>query len=71
MPRGVISYYAAATLPAATTLRSWQQLIARMSQEDVDRGALGRFDQPKLQIRGGGSLSLIGSPRAEEGGAAS
>jgi hypothetical protein len=63
--RGVVSYYAAATLTEATTLHSWLRLIERTSQEDAAKGALTAFHQPILQIDGDGSLPLIGKPMAD------
>lgn len=64
--RGVISYYAAATLAEATTLRSWQQSIEEMIQADAARGRLTPFYQPTLQVTGDGNLPLIGRPTAAE-----
>jgi hypothetical protein len=61
VPRGVVSYYAAATLAEATTLRAWLQLIEERSQTDAANGRLTPFHQPILQITGDGSLPLFGS----------
>jgi hypothetical protein len=60
--RGVVSYYAAATMTRATTLRSWLHLVDEMSQKDLDSGRLTPFYQPILQIGGDGDLPLIGKP---------
>lgn len=60
--RGVVSYYAAATLPEATTLQSWLDLIHETSREDMAEGRLTAFHQPILQITGDGSMPLIGWP---------
>jgi hypothetical protein len=64
--RGVVSYYAAATLASATTPHSWLRSIEKMSQEDMAQGAITRFHLPILQIMGDGNLPLIGrSSRTE------
>jgi hypothetical protein len=58
--RGVISYYAGATLANANDLHSWLQLIEQMSQTDVARGIITPFYQPVLQLTGDTSLALLG-----------
>jgi hypothetical protein len=62
VPRGVLSYYAAATLPKAITFGSWLRLIEHASQGDLASGILTPYHQPALQVLGDGRLALIGSP---------
>lgn len=61
VPRGVISYYAAATLTKANDLSSWLSLIEQMSQEDLATAVITKFYQPVLQIVGDSTLALPGS----------
>lgn len=63
--RGVVSYYAAATLPEATTLQSWLDLIHETSREDVVKGRLNPFHQPTLQLTGDETMPLIGRPSTQ------
>jgi hypothetical protein len=50
--RGIISYYAAQTLPRVTTIESWLELISEFSSSDLRRGSLKPSYQPSLQILG-------------------
>jgi hypothetical protein len=58
--RGVISYYAAHTLPQATTLGSWLRLIETRSGADHREGRLPWVYQPSLQVLGPSSTRLPG-----------
>lgn len=46
--RGVTSYYAARTLPHATTTDNWLARIAALVEADVRSGALPAFKRPDL-----------------------
>jgi hypothetical protein len=60
MRHGVISYYAASTLPCATSAQEWLDLIATASAGDVARGALPPSHLPALQITGDPASALPG-----------
>jgi hypothetical protein len=60
--RGVISYYAAQTLPRATTMESWLQLINESSDSDLNQGRLKRTYKPLLQIHGDQTIMAPGKP---------
>ena len=50
--RGVLSYYATATLPAALSLADWLARIEAHIQQDVEAGHLPVFYRPQLQLLG-------------------
>ena len=50
--RGIISYYAAQTLPVARTMDEWLQEIQRAMSVDLASGVLPRLKQPLLQVLG-------------------
>ena len=58
--RGVISYYATRTLPLASTVASWVQLMDSAAGADLARGRIKLFHQPSLRIIGDGALRLPG-----------
>lgn len=58
--RGVISYYAAQSLPSATTVESWLARIDALIEVDFRRHRLGRLERPPLQVLGNGRASLPG-----------
>jgi hypothetical protein len=60
--RGIISYYAAQSLPQATTLASWLQLIEARASADLGQGRLPWLYQPALQILGSATTKLPGDP---------
>ena len=60
MRHGVISYYAASTLPWATSVQEWLDLIATASAGDVSRGVLPESHLPMLQITGDPTSALPG-----------
>jgi hypothetical protein len=59
--RGVISYYASATLARANDLSSWLARIEQMGQEDLATSVITKFYQPVLQIAGDVNFPLPGS----------
>jgi hypothetical protein len=59
--RGVLSYYAAATLPQARSLGDWMKRIEAMAQQDVDAGILPPLYRPHLQIMGDENTPLPGA----------
>lgn len=63
--RGIVSYYAAATLARATGLASWLDLMHEASRADAARGALPPFYRPALQIAGDRTLPLVGRPEGD------
>ena len=67
--RGVISYYAARTLPLASTVASWVQLIDAAAGADLARGRIKFFHQPSLRIIGDAALRLPGVAAAPGSGA--
>jgi hypothetical protein len=62
LERGVISYYAAKTLPRITTAESWLELISELSSSDLRRGSLKPSYQPSLQILGNQEAIVPGKP---------
>jgi hypothetical protein len=60
--RGVISYYAAQTLPKATTMESWLQSINESSGSDLRQGRLKPSYKPLLQILGDQTIMAPGKP---------
>jgi hypothetical protein len=67
--RGVISYYATRTLPLASTVASWVQLIDAAAGADLARGRIKPFHQPSLRIRGDAARRLPGTATAPGRGA--
>ena len=67
--RGVISYYATRTLPLASTVASWIQLIDAAAGTDLARGRIKLFHQPSLRIIGDAALRLPGMATAPGSGA--
>ena len=59
--RGVITYYAARTLPYAHTVGEWLKAIE--TESDREAGERGALFQLKLQITGDPALPLPGKPR--------
>lgn len=59
--RGVLSYYATATLPAAQTMGDWLAQIQKQVQQDGAMGLLPAFYRPNLHLLGNSDHSL---PRA-------
>lgn len=59
--RGIVSYYAAATLARAITMRSWLGLIEAMVADDLRRHRLDDNKTPSLQVLGDASSLLPGS----------
>jgi hypothetical protein len=64
--RGVISYYAARTLPKSTTVKDWLGLIDSLSTSDVKEGRLKQMYQPSLKIIGNPATNLPGIPLIEK-----
>jgi hypothetical protein len=62
-PRGVLSYYATATLPKASSLGDWLLRIESMARQDVDAGNLPPFYRPELEIVGDPDTPLPGIPQ--------
>jgi hypothetical protein len=60
--RGVVSYYAANTLPRVTTAESWLGLISELSSSDLSRGRLKPSYRPSLQILGNQAAIVPGKP---------
>ena len=59
--RGVISYYASATLTQAQDkAASWLHLIEQMSATDVVNMTITAFYQPSLQLSGDLGVPLVG-----------
>jgi hypothetical protein len=58
---GVVSYFAATTLPRPATVQEWLCLIAAASAGDVARGALPATHMPVLQVVGDPLISLPGA----------
>ena len=54
IPRGVISYYATATLGGAITLGDWLIRIESLVNQDAQAGRLPVFFRPDLHVLGGG-----------------
>jgi len=52
MPRGIVSYYATATLAGATTLGDWLTRIESLVKQDAQAGRLPVFFRPDLQLLG-------------------
>ncbi|MEZ4727469.1 MAG: hypothetical protein R3E79_10075 [Caldilineaceae bacterium] len=50
--RGVLSYYATATLPTAQTMGDWLAQIEKQVQQDGAMGTLPAFYRPNLQLLG-------------------
>jgi hypothetical protein len=65
--RGVISYYATQTLPLATTVASWVQLIDTAAGADLARGRIKPFHQPSLRIVGDPAMRLPGAVTVASG----
>jgi hypothetical protein len=66
LERGVISYYAAKTLPRATTAESWLELISELSGSDLRRGSLKPSYQPSLQVLGNQEAIVPGKSVSNE-----
>lgn len=62
--RGVISYYAAQTLPEVATVADWANATALALTADARSGRLPRTHHPLLQVIGDGSQPLPGHPAA-------
>jgi hypothetical protein len=62
LERGVITYYAAQTLPKATTAESWLRLINESSDSDISQGRLKPVYRPLLQILGDQTITAPGKP---------
>jgi hypothetical protein len=60
--RGVISYYAAQTLPEAATVADWANATALAVAADARSGRLPRTHRPLLQVIGDGRRPLPGHP---------
>jgi hypothetical protein len=60
--RGVISYYAAQTLPEVATVADWANAIALAVAADARSGRLPRTHRPLLQVIGAGDRLLPGQP---------
>ncbi|MEZ4866965.1 MAG: hypothetical protein R3C14_36925 [Caldilineaceae bacterium] len=58
-PRGVLSYYATATLPAAQSMGDWLARIHAKVQQDVTAGVLPLFYRPDLQLLGDADQALF------------
>lgn len=63
--RGVISYYAAQTLPEVVTVADWANATALAVAVDARSGRLPRTHRPLLQVIGDGGRPLPGHPVAE------
>jgi hypothetical protein len=57
---GVISYYASRSLPFATTIGAWRELIDKNSAADVRAGRLPAFNQLSLRVLGDPATPLPG-----------
>jgi hypothetical protein len=62
VPRGIISYYATATLVRATTFESWLDAMNAAIESDLLQRRLNRLNRPSLQITGDGSAHAPGRP---------
>jgi hypothetical protein len=60
LERGIITYYAAQTLPKTTTVESWLRLINESSASDLNQGRLKPIYKPSLQILGDQAIMLPG-----------
>lgn len=58
LPRGVVSYYATASLAGATTLGDWLTRIQALVQRDVQAGSLPGFYRPDLHVLGDSDLLI-------------
>jgi hypothetical protein len=63
--RGVISYYAAQTLPEVATVADWANAITQAVAADARSGRLPRTHRPLLQMIGDGRRPLPGRPAVE------
>jgi hypothetical protein len=61
---GVITYYAATTLAAASTLADWLAAIDAEAERDMAAGRLARPRRVPLMIEGDGAARLPGRPAA-------
>ena len=61
---GVITYYAATTLPEATTAASWLTALHAAADRDVTAGTLGPARRPHLLVEGDATALLPGRPVA-------
>ncbi|MCG8348718.1 MAG: hypothetical protein MI924_13190 [Chloroflexales bacterium] len=61
--RGIISYYAAATMEQATSMQSWVNLIEKKSGDDLTQHKITLFHKPMLHISGDPNIAVIGAPR--------
>jgi hypothetical protein len=61
--RGVLSYYATATLPQARSIGDWMKRIESMAQYDVDAGNLPPSYRPRLEVVGDENTPLPGTPQ--------
>jgi hypothetical protein len=66
LDRGVISYYAAQTLPKATSVESWLRLINESSDTDLRQGLLKPVYRPLLQILGDQTIAAPGKPVSDD-----
>ena len=60
--RGVISYYAAKTLPEVATFADWANAIAVAIAADARSGRLPKTHRPLLQVIGDAESAVIGKP---------
>jgi hypothetical protein len=60
-PRGILSYYAAATLTAAHSMGDWMGRIEAKILADVEARALPAFYRPDLQMLGNAGQFLPGA----------
>lgn len=58
--RGIISYYATATMRQASDFQSWFELIEQQSGEDLVEQKISLFRKPTLRICGNPSTAVIG-----------
>lgn len=66
LPRGVVSYYASATLASARTLSDWQARIETLVQRDVQAGKLPPLYEPELQVLGDGDQPVDAQRHADD-----
>jgi hypothetical protein len=61
---GVLSFYASRTLPEATSVRRWLELIEARCVADAGSGRLAAYRRPTLQILGDREADLPGAVAA-------
>ena len=64
--RGIIPYYATSTMPEATDMQSWVDLMRQKSGKDLAQHKISMLQNPMLQICGDPGAEVIGERRFTE-----